>query len=86
MCDIWPKGSLTFILDDGLTYRKWISKKDELPSDFIFRILREKNGGHGQWLEYLIDELVRANLVKKEPDISKFVKAIDKIQTRSREI
>jgi hypothetical protein len=85
MSSLWKKGSLIFILDDGLTYRKWSSKKNEFPNDFIFRILREKNGGHGQWLEYLIRDLEEANLVEREPDVSKFIKAINKIQTRSRE-
>lgn len=81
----WKKGSLTFILDDGITYRKWSSKSEEHPDEFLFRILREKNGSHGQWLEYLIYDLEKANLIKREPDISKFIKAIGKIQTRSRE-
>jgi len=61
---VWDYGSLILLLNSTGETRKWVSKKNETPSGFLARILQEKQGANGQWLEYLIDELEEKKLLK----------------------
>lgn len=74
---IWGKGSMTFTnkyakppgqnMDDFLGSsggRKWVSKKDEVPSDFIFRILTDLENDGAAITDYLI-ETIRESRIKR---------------------
>jgi len=59
---VWKHGDIKLILRDDHT---WVSKVNEPPSEFLCRILKDREKHGAQWLGYLLADLKEAGMIDK---------------------
>ncbi len=62
---VWKHGDIKLILRDDHT---WVSKVNEPPSEFLLRVLKDREKHGAQWLGYLLADLKEAGMIDKHID------------------
>jgi len=60
---VWKRGDLVLKVRDDHTY---ISKTNEPPSEFLSRVLKDRERQGAQWLGYLLADLKKEGMISAE--------------------